>query len=53
MARDFVKSLYASTFERDDLRFAFDAYTTSYSTHAADTPDERENGFESQWKFYA
>jgi hypothetical protein len=53
MARDFVKSLYASTFERDDPQFAVDAYTTSFSTHAADTPYERENGLESQWKFYA
>jgi hypothetical protein len=50
MARDFVKSLYASTFERNDPQFAVDAYTTSFSTHAADTPYELENGLESQWK---
>lgn len=53
LARDFVASLYASTFERDDAGFAVDAYTTSFSTHAADTPYERGNGLESQWKFYA
>jgi hypothetical protein len=53
MARDFVNSLYKSTFERDDANFAVDAYTTSFSTHAANTPYERQNGLESQWKFYA
>jgi hypothetical protein len=53
MARDFVASLYASTFERGDADFAIDAYTTSFSTHAADTPYERENGLESQWRCYA
>jgi hypothetical protein len=53
MARDYVASLYASTFERGDADFAVDAYTTSFSTHAADTPHERENGLESQWRYYA
>jgi hypothetical protein len=52
MANDFVASLYASTFERADTDFAVDAYTTSLSTPAADTPFERENGLESQWRFY-
>ena len=53
MARDFVASLYGSTFERGDDNFAIDAYTTSFSTHAADTPYERENGLDSQWRYYA
>jgi hypothetical protein len=53
MARDFVASLYAATFERADTDFAVDAYTTSFSTHAADTPYEQENGLESQWRYYA
>jgi hypothetical protein len=53
MARDFVTSLYKSTFERGDADFSVDAYTTSFSTHAADTPYERENGLESQWSIYA
>jgi|ERR1700733_9600480 hypothetical protein len=30
-----------------------DASTTSFSTHSADTPYERENGVESQWQRYA
>lgn len=53
IARDFVACLYASTFERSEASFAIDAYTTSFSTHAADTPFERENGLESQWRNYA
>jgi hypothetical protein len=53
IARDFVASLYASTFERSDANFAVGACTTSFSTHAADTPYERENGLESQWRYYA
>jgi hypothetical protein len=53
IARDFVASLYASTFERSDANFAVDAYTPSFSTHAADTPYERENGLKSQWRYYA
>lgn len=53
LSRDFVNSLYKSTFESSDANFAVDAYTTSFSTHAADTPYERENGLESQWRYYA
>ena len=52
-AKRFIASLYAATFDRTDAQFAVDAYTTSFSTHAGDTPHERENGLESQWRFYA
>ncbi len=52
-AKRFTESLYAATFERNDTRFAVDAYTASFSTHSADTPYERENGLETQWRFYA
>jgi hypothetical protein len=49
----FVDSVYKSTFERNDPRFAVDAFTTSFTTHAADSPFERENGLLSQWMEYA
>jgi hypothetical protein len=49
----FVDSIYKSTFERNDPRFAIDAFTTSFTTHAADSPFERENGLLSQWTEYA
>jgi hypothetical protein len=34
----FVDSIYKSTFERNDPLFAVDAFTTSFTTHAADSP---------------
>jgi hypothetical protein len=43
-ADKFVDSVYKSTFERNDPRFAVYAFTTSFTTHAIDTPFERENG---------
>jgi hypothetical protein len=49
----FLDSIYKSTFERNDPRFAVDAFTTSFTTHAADSPFERENGLLSQWTEYA
>jgi hypothetical protein len=49
----FVDSIYRSTFERNNPRFAVDAFTTSFATHSADTPFERENGLLSQWTEYA
>jgi hypothetical protein len=52
-ADKFVDSVYKSTFERNDSRFAVDAFTTSFTTHAADSPFERENGLPSQWRKYA
>jgi len=52
-ADKFVGSIYKSTFERNDPRFAVDAFTTSFTTHAADSPFERENGLQSQWTEYA
>ncbi len=52
-ADKFVESVYKSTFERNDPRFAVDAFTTSFTTHAVDTPFERENGLLSQWMEYA
>jgi hypothetical protein len=52
-ADKFVESVYKSTFERNDPRFAVDAFTTSFTTHAADSPFERENGLLSQWTEYA
>jgi hypothetical protein len=52
-ADKFVDSVYKSTFERNDPRFAVDAFTTSFTTHAADSPFERENGLLSQWTEYA
>jgi len=42
-----------STFERGDPQFAVDAFTTSFTTHAADSPFERENGLLGQWVQYA
>jgi hypothetical protein len=45
----FVSSIYKATFERNDPRFAVDAFTTSFSTHFADSDFERENGVQSQW----
>jgi hypothetical protein len=52
-ANKFVASIYKSTFERSDPRFAVDAFTTSFTTHAADSQFERENGLPSQWTEYA
>jgi hypothetical protein len=52
-ADKFVDSVYKSTFDRNDPRFAVDAFTTSFTTHAADSPFERENGLLSQWTEYA
>lgn len=52
-ADKFVDSVYRSTFERNNSRFAVDAFTTSFTTHAADSTFERENGLLSQWVGYA
>ncbi len=52
-ADKFVDSVYKSTFERNNPRFAVDAFTTSFTTHSADSPFERENGLLSQWTNYA
>jgi hypothetical protein len=52
-ADKFVDSIYKATFERNDPRFAVDAFTTSFTTHAADSPFEQENGLQSQWTEYA
>jgi hypothetical protein len=51
-ARRFVDSIYKATFEIDDPNRAVDAFTTSFSTHSADSEYERENGLESQWECY-
>lgn len=51
-ARKFVDSIYKATFEIDDPNRAVDAFTTSFSTHSADSEYERENGLESQWECY-
>ncbi|MGC1563793.1 MAG: hypothetical protein WA820_28640 [Bradyrhizobium sp.] len=51
-ARKFVDSIYKATFEVDDPNRAVDAFTTSFSTHSADSEYERENGLESQWECY-
>ena len=51
-ARKFVDSIYKATFEIDDPNRAVDAFTTSFSTHSADSEYERENGLESQWACY-
>jgi len=51
-ARKFVESVYEATFEIGDPSRAVDAFTTSFSTHAADGDYERENGLESQWNCY-
>jgi hypothetical protein len=51
-ARKFVDSIYKATFEIDDPNRAVDAFTTSFSTHSADSEYERENGLEGQWECY-
>jgi hypothetical protein len=52
-AQRFIASLYQATFERNDLEYAVDAFTTSFTTHAADSDFERANGLVSQWARYA
>jgi hypothetical protein len=52
MARDFVNSLYGSTFESKNNITAVEAFVTSFSTHAEDKPYEREHGLLSQWRAY-
>lgn len=51
-ARKFVDSVYKATFEINNPAWAVDAFTTSFSTHSADSDYERENGLESQWERY-
>lgn len=52
-AERFLASLFRSTFEKNDPSRAVDAFTTSFSTHSADSDFERENGLLSQWTRYA
>jgi hypothetical protein len=52
-ARQFIGSLYEATFDKNDPDRAVDAYTTSFTTHAADSDFERANGLASQWARYA
>jgi hypothetical protein len=52
-AKQFVAKLYEATFDKNDPNRAVDAYTTSFTTHAADSDFERANGLESQWSRYA
>jgi hypothetical protein len=52
-AQRFIDSLYKATFDKNDPDRAVDAYTTSFTTHAADSDFERANGLPSQWSRYA
>jgi hypothetical protein len=52
-AERFIASLYAATFDKNKPRFAVDAFTTSFTTHVADSAFERSNGLPSQWTRYA
>lgn len=52
-ARDLVNALYAATFDGKSVYSALDAYLFSFSTHAADSEFDRENGIRSQWDLYA
>ena len=52
-ARRFIASLYQATFEKNDPDRAVDAFTTSFTTHSANSDFERANGLESQWTRYA
>jgi hypothetical protein len=52
-AERFIASLYGATFDKNKPRFAVDAFTTSFTTHVADSDLERSNGLPSQWKRYA
>jgi hypothetical protein len=53
LARDFVNSLYAATFEGKARFGALDAFVVSFSTHADDDDFVRANGLPSQWTEYA
>ena len=53
IAADFVNALYAATFESNASDIAVDAFTTSFSTHSADSDHVRANGLQSQWDGYA
>jgi hypothetical protein len=52
-AKPFIASLYNATFDKNDPDRAVDAFTTSFTTHAADSDFERANGLASQWTRYA
>ena len=52
-AERFIASLYGATFDKNQPRFAVDAFTTSFTTHVADSDFERSNGLPSQWRRYA
>jgi len=53
LARDFVNSLYAATFEGEASFGALAAFVVSFSTHAEDDDFVRANGLPSQWADYA
>jgi hypothetical protein len=53
MARDLVNGLYGATFDGRAVYSALDVYLFSFSTHAEDTPFDREHGIRSQWDGYA
>ena len=53
LARDLVNSLYGATFDGKAVYSRMDAFLSSFSTHADDTPFEREHGVRSQWDSYA
>ncbi len=53
LARDFVKSLYGTTFEHQNDFGSIEAFVSSFCTHASDRPYEQENGLLSQWRGYS
>ena len=53
LARDFVNSLYASTFEQRDAYGRVEPFVSSFCTHSADQAYEQKNGLLSQWRGYS
>ncbi|MBV1702153.1 MAG: DUF2971 domain-containing protein [Hyphomicrobiales bacterium] len=52
LARDFVDSLYDSTFEHKENYGRVEPFISSFCTHAADRIYEQTNGLLSQWRSY-
>lgn len=53
LARDFVNSLYQTTFESSGIITSVETFVACFCTHAEDRPYVQEHGLLSQWRGYS